>query len=512
MTVGMSNLDKLPIIFLIRYTNERQDKYKVNVLYSTPSCYLKALHEANRQWPTKSDDFFPYASDPYSYWTGYYTSRPNSKRFERIGNHFLQISKQLSAAALVPESFYSDSLVRFKSIMGVMQHHDAITGTEKQHVADDYHREIYASMSDSHNNVRSSLNQFITGDDPRNKTGDWKLSFHSCLNLNISACDVPENSAKFIVTVYNPLAHKTSQYVRIPVAGDNYDVKDASNSNVNVQIVPIARSVLDLHYRVSKALNEVVFRAENVPALGYKAFYVNRLTAPAPTLLRQTRLAEGDTIVGGDDFKLTFGANGLLREITIDGETSMLSQNFEFYHGALNNNEIFANRSSGAYIFRPDPAEELEPVGQVSTIEVFRGAHVDEVHQVFNSWISQVVRVYKTERYVELDWLVGPIDVADGVGKEIVSRFYTDIDTNGVFFTDANGRQMLRRRRDARDTWDLHMEEPVAGNYYPITTKIAIEDASHRLAVLNDRAQGGSSMVDGTIELMVKLPKILEMI
>lgn len=47
------------------------------------------------------------------------------------------------------------------------------------------------------------------------------------------------------------------------------------------------------------------------------------------------------------------------------------------------------------------------------------------------------------------------------------------------------------------------MQEPIAGNYYPITAKIAIEDEDYRLAILNDRAQGGSSMFDGTVELMV---------
>jgi len=63
----------------------------VNVFYSTPSCYLKAVHDAGQTWTTKQDDFFPYASDPHSYWTGFYTSRPTLKRFERLGNNFLQV-------------------------------------------------------------------------------------------------------------------------------------------------------------------------------------------------------------------------------------------------------------------------------------------------------------------------------------------------------------------------------------------------------------------------------------
>jgi lysosomal alpha-mannosidase len=42
-------------------------------------------------WTTKQDDFFPYPSDENSYWTGYFTSRPTLKFFERQGNNFLQV-------------------------------------------------------------------------------------------------------------------------------------------------------------------------------------------------------------------------------------------------------------------------------------------------------------------------------------------------------------------------------------------------------------------------------------
>ena len=64
--IWFKNLDKL-----IRYVNARQDKgSKVNVFYSTPSCYLYALNNANQTWTTKDDDFFPYGSGPHTYWTG----------------------------------------------------------------------------------------------------------------------------------------------------------------------------------------------------------------------------------------------------------------------------------------------------------------------------------------------------------------------------------------------------------------------------------------------------------
>lgn len=64
---------------------------------------------------------------------------------------------------------------------------------------------------------------------------------------------------------------------------------------------------------------------------------------------------------------------------------------------------------------------------------------------------------------------------------------------------------MLKRTRNYRPTWNLKLEEPISGNYYPVTTKIAIKDKEKQLKlnVLTDRAQGGSSLQDGVIELMV---------
>jgi lysosomal alpha-mannosidase len=42
---------------------------------------------------------------------------------------------------------------------------------------------------------------------------------------------------------------------------------------------------------------------------------------------------------------------------------------------------------------------------------IFSGDIVDEIHQTFSPWISQVVRIYKQENHVEFEWLVGPIPI-----------------------------------------------------------------------------------------------------
>ena len=78
---------------------------------------------------------------------------------------------------------------------------------------------------------------------------------------------------------------------------------------------------------------------------------------------------------------------------------------------------------------------------------------------------------------------------------------------NGRFYTDSNGRQTLLRQRDFRETWQYRKTEPVSGNYYPVNSHLYITDDQAKpemlLALINDRSQGGTSLNDGELELMV---------
>ncbi|XP_035775636.1 lysosomal alpha-mannosidase-like [Anopheles albimanus] len=489
--MNFKNMDKL-----IKYTNARQSEgSKINALYSTPSCYLKAVHDANIEWPTKSDDFFPYESDYHSFWTGYYTSRPTQKRYEREGNHFLQVCKQLSAIAPTKESYYEDHLTALRDAMGVMQHHDAITGTEKQHVADDYARMLYIAFEACSVNTRSALNQLTSERD------SFQFEWNYCKNQNISACDITEGADNSVVLLYNPLGYSSDSFVRLPVPEGSYLVRNDRGQTVASTLIPIPASVIDLPFRESSATHELVFHAEQIAPVGYKSYYVSKQESSASFNAPAAISQEDNISIGNEHLTVLFDADGFMSSIVLDGETHALKQNFFWYQGAYGNNEEFRNRSSGAYIFRPNGTEKT--ITETVKVQVVKTDLVQEVHQVFNEWISQVIRVYPGKEHVELEWLVGPIPIEDGTGKEIISRFDSSIQSDGVFWTDSNGREMLRRVRNKRETWELELQEHVSGNYYPVTAKIAIEDEHYRMAVLNDRAQGGSSLQDGQLELMV---------
>ncbi|XP_011151265.1 lysosomal alpha-mannosidase isoform X1 [Harpegnathos saltator] len=484
-----TNLDKL-----IRYTNDRNGS-TVNVLYSTPSCYLKALHEQDLRWPTKSDDFFPYASDPHAYWTGYFSSRPTVKYFERMGNNLLQASKQL--VVLTDLKDHDKQLEHFREAMGVMQHHDAVTGTEKQLVADDYSRILYKSMHYAEDILSEAV-------------GKWSrrtlnLTMSTCLELNISSCVFTEGSDKFLVTVYNPLSRPIPTYVRLPVEGNAYDVQLVGQNDetypvgsTTTQIVPIPRNVRNIPGRISKTENELVFRTDNIPPVGMLSYLITRKQQ------KNTPEVQPENFISSELYNISINNDGNV-VVNFNKQKNMnFVQSFHYYEGAEGDNKVFENRSSGAYIFRPKN-ESINNFIYTGSYEIYKGPVVQEIHQTINEWVSQVIRVYLEEEHVEFDWLVGPILVKDKIGKEIITKYTSNLKTDGVFYTDSNGREMLKRVRNYRPTWDLELHEPVSGNYYPVTSKIAIKDEEKQLKlnVLTDRAQGGSSMDDGAVELMI---------
>lgn len=39
------------------------------------------------------------------------------------------------------------------------------------------------------------------------------------------------------------------------------------------------------------------------------------------------------------------------------------------------------------------------------------GELVQEIHQTFNEFIGQIIRLYKGQGHVEFDWVIGPIPI-----------------------------------------------------------------------------------------------------
>ncbi|XP_042025664.1 alpha-mannosidase isoform X1 [Salvia splendens] len=496
---------------LIHYVNKDG---RVNALYSTPSIYTDAKKAANQAWPLKLDDYFPYADSASAYWTGFFTSRPALKRYIRLSSGYYMAARQLEF--LVGKRSNGANTDSLGDALGIAQHHDAVTGTAKQHTTNDYAKRLAIGSSEAEAVVDSALSCLIDSKSNGNCTAST-LKFNQCQLLNISYCpstedDVP-NGKSLVVVAYNSLGWGRTDIIRIPVNDHNLVVKDSSGNVVKSQYIEMDSVTDELRKFYLKAYLGIsdtspakywlVFPA-SVPPLGWSTYFISRGTQKGRRRKFSSRdIAQNETIeIGPGNLKLSFSTtSGQLTRIfnSKTGVDIPVQQSYLWYASSPGEADP---QASGAYIFRPTGSLP-SVVSRSVPLKIIRGPLVDEVHQQFNSWIYQIIRVYKDKDHAEFEFTIGPIPTDDSIGKEVITRLSANMATDQVFYTDSNGRDFLKRVRDYRADWPLTVTQPVAGNYYPINLGIFIEDKKSELSVLVDRATGGSSISDGEIELML---------
>ncbi|KAL2939655.1 hypothetical protein RDABS01_033813 [Bienertia sinuspersici] len=344
--------------------------------------------------------------------------------------------------------------------LAIAQHHDAVTGTEKQHVANDYAKRL-------------------------------SIGYQECPLLNISYCPASEtdlsHGKNLILVVYNPLGWKREDIIRIPVKNEEVVVHDYEGREIESQVLPISDVQLSISkFHVASYLGITVREAPkywlafkaSVPPLGFSTYTVSgvkgaKLTRSSVITYKGNKMFPFD--IGSETLKLALSEkNG---KLTYHNKQRNLGKKsvellYGFYPGY--NGTHKDPQASGAYVFRPNGTFVMQSKRKVQST-VMRGPLIDEVHQQINSWIHQV----------------GPIPVEDGIGKEVVAKMSTGMLSNKTFYTDSNGH------------WDLKVNQPVAGNYYPINLGMYLHDDTNEFSVLVDRAVAGSSILDGQMELML---------
>jgi len=501
---------------------------RVTARYSTPSEYVEAKHAANLTWTLKTDDIFPYADGPDAYWTGYFTSRPALKQYVRVQSQFLQVARHIEALT-GGDGNGTESLWE---ALGVAQHHDGVSGTAKQAVTFDYAKRLSVGGADSDALIEAGLAQLVT------QQGGVLPAFTYCPLANTSVCDTIAANPNNVVLLYNSLARARTELVRIPTSASIAAVYDGNGNVIVSQVVQLSTAN---PARVSNSLGYEIRFYATVPGLGATTFFIVTSNLPARErtiedrkIVRQnspedTVIAvapveqEADSIysdhirslksvnkpssaapasISNQYWKLDFDTNGLLSQVTdvMTGTVTPFAQNFYWYHSFQQDGQ----QNSGAYIFRPqDPNDAGTPVSTSATVRVVSGDISSEVQQTFAPWLTQTIRLGVNSTEIQFEYTVGPIPVDDKQGKEIITRYTTNIASNSTFYTDSNGREWQQRVRNQRPSWKWNPTQPVAGNYYPVNAGIWLADNDNALSILNDRSQGGTSLRDGEIELMV---------
>ena len=188
----------------------------------------------------------------------------------RKGNNVLQICKQLAAVKNLNDEETIEDLTVMREAMGVLQHHDAVSGTAKQAVTFDYAQRLHAGFLSCENVISKAVQKEFDSVLDQN--------FQFCHLLNISQCHVTEESDKFVVSIYNPLPREISRPIRLPVKSGSYSVSKLGeeNSTVQSQLIKLPRSILLIPGRRSHATHELVFIAAKIPSMGTQMYHIEK--------------------------------------------------------------------------------------------------------------------------------------------------------------------------------------------------------------------------------------------
>jgi alpha-mannosidase len=423
------NLDKL-----IHYVNKNGT---INLMYSTPTVYVNAKHaetvKKDMKWEVRSDDIFPLADNDHNYWSGYFTSRPALKRQVRVATNFLTSARQLEVIAKPTKvtpvtarpappvgTSFTDSL---EGTIGVATHHDGMSGTSRQDVADDYEQRISESHIEAEAGVSDSLAKLMGN--------DVVLHHCNCNNgvgggvagdcLNISMCEYTAGRTSFQVVAWNPQGHSSKQLIRVPVTGSGYTVTMLSNKTVKVeaQLVPLTKRDYELpllYLTYDELANDtIVRRTENkathvltflstLPAVGYETFEV-KMAAPSNTELVPHHTAvdaeAGKRYSNGYyeiELSATTGMVEMLHNIRANKSTPF-SIDWGWYNasvggctkGVSHGMEPCSGQESGAYMFRPN-SSNVFTTGPAETVvtKVVEGDLFVEIQQTFSDWATHV--------------------------------------------------------------------------------------------------------------------------
>ena len=122
----------------------------MKMIYSTPSQYFESVLKSGAKFDTHSNyDFFPYADNAHCYWTGYFSSRANLKGLIKQLGLYVNITNRLlfeiftgnegkmkNNKKIIKKAI--DCIYFAREKLGVLQHHDAVTGTSKEKTNKDY--------------------------------------------------------------------------------------------------------------------------------------------------------------------------------------------------------------------------------------------------------------------------------------------------------------------------------------------------------------------------------------
>ena len=274
----------------------------MNITFATITDYFQAVMSENQTYSVFEGDFYPYISKHLRRrsisWTGFYSSRPALKQ------------KIFEAHSLVRAAEIVSALVLHKRFQGyeasLSLHHDAITGTCRPEVANDYFQRLYEDIKASEGVIRYSYSNIVT--------------------CSVNPIEIMEPYKAYVI--YNPVNWEFERVLGIESNSMHVAVHDSKGNVIPSQSLPYFDR-FKIYFKVS------------LPPLSFITIFLSEQTMHCSLCSDFINKTEITTINNGI-YTLEF-EKGLIKTISTDSSSFEISENIVRYEAS----------PSGAYEFRP---------------------------------------------------------------------------------------------------------------------------------------------------------------
>ncbi|CAG0918358.1 unnamed protein product [Notodromas monacha] len=459
------------------------------LLYSTPSCYLNAVHEDDLKWPQSPKDdfeFLPRSSED----VGRYVTRSKLKRTHRELSSKLQAGKQWAAISRF------DSLTKhlqfLRDAVALSLQHTVLTGSSSIEAIAGFQR-TFENADRAFDDMFSFSADSVLG----TRTGSSSTHVFCEQKLTEMKCQLTEQitSGYFVVTVYNPSPRSQSYLVTFPTPKgkpQNYLVTSPEGTKLAVDVVPEPSLGAGTgQYRAN-------FMAAELAPLSFTSFHVSVLPEDENNRPKQELSADAtsDLVFENHFYTLTMDASrGSIKSLARKDSPHVrihLRQDFLVYT-QQNNPQL------SKHTFLPDN-EIANLLSDSTKVTFIRGDVLTEIRIRAADKAMHILRLFPGSDAIESHWLLDTTKI----------KFTTDLKSNFAFYTDSNGKHSVKRILNYRGS---HKNISRFGeDVYPVTSWAFLRDdlisgLPRQFTVITDRTQAASSFRNGELEFMLYWPR-----
>ena len=496
------------IEMIMNYVNNNM-KGKMKLIYSTPTQYFDSVLKSGVNFEKHSNyDFFPYADNAHCYWTGYFTSRANLKGLIKQLGLYINITNRLLFEIFMENDknkIKNNKKIIEKTIeciylargnLGVLQHHDAVTGTSKEKTNKDYENMAINGVEKLKRYI-SLLVNIIGNEYP------YDISCGYEEELVIDKKNDIENNFMIVNPNLNG-DHLFNFRLNILEGDDNNSYEFSLRDGDNIVIG-----------------NNIAFNDVDI-GLRYSSIQFNKNLEKNVLLYflsisRTNKVIEKKYFSNLKDEKININSNALifdcnnLKFIKDKNEFKLSHGYYTSYDGSNSNIRPEKSNPDGAYIFAPCE-NELQVYQSIDKNKSFyqqNNYYTSIVLRYPNSYLIIIIQNNNLNIYVES--IFDPIPRKSDKGFNYL--LVLDSNINNInkeynqpqIFTDSQGINMMQRIKDTRPNYKYELTEKISSNFYPITSVVSLfetENKKNKISIFSDRAQSAGVIGKGQIQLI----------